>query len=254
MIFTCPPKNIRSLTFPDIHIQIFHFRFVTQPSGKKTKKKPKWGCHINNSLTQGGNKKNKTKQKKSFLQLHKSTMISPPAVICLLLKLVLKPPSHSYHTWQFVLCSYAVIKRLPFSLTAGWLRRRRHIFQQKVPFCRLRGLMSWGCTYCSGISSEITVALIRVERGRWLTVWMKINTNIISWIVEGFSPLDFFFSFIWFFFVVSQKTFLHFTCMQILGCLNELRWKIYFLWFLPLNRDVPTFDRMFAGTELFIQR
>lgn len=120
-------------------------------------------------------------------------MISPPAVICLLLKLVLKPPSHSYHTWQFVLCSYAVIKRLPFSLTAGWLRRRRHIFQQKVPFCRLRGLMSWGCTYCSGISSEITVALIRVERGRWLTVWMKINTNIISWIVEGFSPLDFFF-------------------------------------------------------------
>lgn len=68
-------------------------------------------------------KKNKTIV--SFPRLHGSTAaISPPAAVCLLWKLVLKPRSCSYHTWQFVLCLYAALQWVPFSMTARRLLSR----------------------------------------------------------------------------------------------------------------------------------
>lgn len=77
---------------------------------------------INISLAREGGEKEKNNSKAS--RLHGSTMISAPAVVCLLSKWVLKPPSSSYHTWQFVLCLYAGIQWVSFSMTARRLRKQ----------------------------------------------------------------------------------------------------------------------------------
>lgn len=115
-------------------------------------------------------------------------MISPPAVICLLSELVLKPPSRSYHTWQFVLCLYAVIQWVPFFPTATQLPSNERIFQERVPFCQLRGLMSrvCVCVYCSSISLEINFGLISCKCGCWLIEWMKTHKYINQDVVVGF--------------------------------------------------------------------
>lgn len=127
-------------TFNDIHItKGFHIQSATIWGGTEA------SLYI--GVAEGG-------KNKSFFQIQESTMISPPAVVCLLSKFLLKPPPCPYHSWQFVLCLYTRIYSEYPSARAGSIH-----FRRGCPSAD-QDVMS-AALYCRSISLETTSALMR---------------------------------------------------------------------------------------------